>query len=276
MKKIITLLTILAISTATQARCNWSGYWMKKVNQQQNVFTFQTNIHKDTCVDYQWIIYDYQLKRNDTMPDWRGFTQIQFNTKGKYRVTLKATDKCDGCDTTFKYEVDITIFGKVDVLWKVGAHHCKYYIFELTNLNDTCAEYYYTIYKGEYFDTMSQSRWENITDSSIYNGYDFPENDLVYYNLSSQRSVIHEFQDSGRHLVVGYWLNRCTGIDTFVMRKIEVCTNRSTSGITKIIRPEPKLIGIYDMMGRRVYAIRKNEVLIYIYDDGSRKKIVQE
>jgi len=276
MKRIITLLAVMSAVITAQAHCDWSGYWMKKVNQQQNVFTFQTNVHRDTCVDYQWIVYDYQLKRNDTMPDWRGFTQIQFNTKGKYRVSLKVTDECDNCDTTFNYEVNITIFGKIDVLWRIGVHQCRSYTFELTDMGDTCVEYYYTIYKGEYFDTMSQSHWESLTDSAIYSDYDFADTDLVYYNLTSQRTVSHQFQDSGRHFLVGYWWNKCTGIDTFVMRKIEVCTNRSTSGIINVLKPEPKLIGIYDMLGRRVYAIRKNEVLIYIYDDGSRKKIVQE
>ena len=60
------------------------------------------------------------------------------------------------------------------------------------------------------------------------------------------------------------------------MRKIDVCNAGSSLGITRISKSEPKLIGIYDMMGRRVYAIRKNEILIYIYDDGTRKKVFQE
>ena len=34
------------------------------------------------------------------------------------------------------------------------------------------------------------------------------------------------------------------------------------------------LTTIYDMMGRRVYNIRKDEILIYLYDDGSTKKIL--
>jgi hypothetical protein len=60
------------------------------------------------------------------------------------------------------------------------------------------------------------------------------------------------------------------------MRKIGVCPKLNSTGITKITKEERKLIGIYDMMGRRVYAIRKNEILIYIYDDGTRIKVIQE
>ncbi len=275
MKKILTLLLLMATTIVVKAQCNWSGYWMKKVNQQQNVYTFQTNIDWNSCVDYWWIVYDHQLKKYDTLQDMRGFTQIRFNSKGKYTMNLKVVDICKKCDTTFNYLIDVTIYGKADVSWKIGAHQCKYCSFEMTEF-DTCVEYYYTIYKSKYFDTMSNSEWKESTDSSIYFGYDFDENDLVFYNTTSIRNPIHEFKDSGRHLVVSYWYNRCTGIDTWVMRKIEVCPKLNSTGITKITRGERKLIGIYDMMGRRVYAIRKNEILIYIYDDGTRIKVIQE
>ena len=275
MKKLLLILTLMVTSLTGNAKCDWSGYWMKKVNQQQNVFTFQTNVKWDNCIDYWWIVYDHQLKRVDTVQDIRGFSQIQFNAKGKYTVNLKVVDDCNKCDTTFKYLVDITVYGKATVDWRVGVHNCKSYNFQMTEF-DTCVEYYYSIYKSDYFDTMSEQRWKDLTDSAIYFGYDFDEKDLVYYNMTSQRTLSHEFKDSGRHFLSVYWYNRCTGIDTWTMRKIDVCNTGSSLGITRISKSEPKLIGIYDMMGRRVYAIRKNEILIYIYDDGTRKKIVQE
>lgn len=275
MKRIITLLALVASVITVQAKCDWSGYWMKKVNQQQNVFTFQTNIDWNNCVDYWWIVYDHQLKRYDTLQDMRGFTQVRFNSKGKYTMNLKVVDICQKCDTTFSYPIDITIYGKATVNWRIGVHNCKAYNFEMTQF-DSCVEYYYSIYKSKYFDTMSDQRWKNLTDSAIYFGYDFDENDLVYYNMTSQRTLNHEFKDSGRHLLSVYWYNRCTGIDTWAMRKIEVCPRGSSLGVTSVSKPEPKLIGIYDMMGRRVYAIRRNEILIYIYDDGTSKKVVQE
>lgn len=275
MKRIITLLSILAIAITAQARCDWSGYWMKKVNQQQNVFTFQTNVKWDNCIDYWWIVYDHQLKRSDTVQDIRGFSQIQFNAKGKYTVNLKVVDDCNKCDTTFQYLVDITIYGKATVDWRIGVHNCRSYNFQMTEF-DTCVEYYYSIYKSEYFDTMSDQTWKDLTDSAIYFGYDFDEKDLVFYNMTSQRTVHHDFIDSGRHFMSVYWYNKCTGIDTWAMRKIEVCPRGNSLGTHRLSLSEPKLIGIYDMLGRRVYAVRKNEVLIYIYDDGSRKKIVQE
>ena len=266
---------VMAVSLSAYSSCDWSGYWMKKVNQQQNVYTFRTNVDWNSCVDYWWIVYDHQLKKYDTLQDMSGFTQVQFNVKGKYTLNLKVVDACKKCDTTFSYLVDMTVYGKAAVNWWVVAQNCKSYTFEMTEF-DTCVEYYYSIYKSKYFDTMSSQQWKNLTDSAIYFGYNFDEKELVYYNMASQRTINHEFSDSGRHLLSAYWYNKCTGIDTWAMRKLEVCTPGGTLRVFGVNRTEPKLIGIYDMMGRRVYAIRRNEILIYIYDDGTRKKVVQE
>ena len=101
MKKLSTLLVLMLVGITAQAKCDWSGYWMKKVNQQQNVYTFATNIDWDSCVDYWWIVYDYQLKRKDTLQDFNGYTQVQFNAKGKYKVVLHVFDQCNKCDTNF-------------------------------------------------------------------------------------------------------------------------------------------------------------------------------
>ena len=46
----------------------------------------------------------------------------------------------------------------------------------------------------------------------------------------------------------------------------------STLSIKTIRKEEPRLIGIYDMLGRPVYNIRENEILIYVYSDGRRVK----
>jgi len=273
MKKLLTILMVLFTTISVNAQCDWSGYWLKKVNQQQNVFTFQTNVDWNNCVDYWWIVYDHQLKKYDTIQDIRGFSQVQFNVKGKYTMNLKVIDICKKCDTTFTYLVDITVYHKATVNWKVGAHNCKSYTFEMTEF-DSCVEYYYSIYKSEYFDTMSEQRWKNLTDSAIYFGYDFDEKDLVYYNMTSQRVVNHEFTDSGRHFLSVYWYNKCSGIDTWAMRKIDVCPKTPTLSTKTIRKEEPKLIGIYDMLGRPVYNIRENEILIYVYSDGRRVKQV--
>ena len=40
--------------------------------------------------------------------------------------------------------------------------------------------------------------------------------------------------------------------------------------------PEPKLVAMYDMMGRPVNYVRENEITIYVYSDGSTKKIIKK
>jgi len=272
MKKLSLILVALFAVISAQAKCDWSGYWLKKVNQQQNVYTFQTNIDPDVCVDYLWIVYDHQLKRYDTVTDIRGFTQVQFNVKGKYTVNLKAIDICQKCDTTFSYLVDMTIYKKADAVWSVGVKNCKYYQFEMTGF-DTCVEYYYSIYKSDLFDSL-YGYWDTAKNlyEWLYKNYDFDEKDLVYYNMTSQQKVTHEFEDSGRHLLIAYWYNRCSLIDTFVMKKLEVCPSFPVLSTKAIRKEEPKLIAIYDMMGRPVHQPRENEVLIYVYSDGTRRK----
>ena len=253
MKKLILMLMVLFTTLNVNAQCDWSGYYMKKVNQQQNVYTFYTNIDWDSCVDYWWIVYDYQLKKKDTLQDFNGYSQVQFNAKGKYKVVLHALDACNKCDTNFVQEIDITIYGKADVGYNVGAHNCRYYTFEMTNMKDTCVEYYYSIYKSDLFDSL-YGYWDTAKDLYVwlYNNYDFDEDDLVYYNMTSQRVVNHEFTDSGRHLLIGYWYNKCSQIDTWVMRKLDVCTSTPTNRLVPITpsargmaRPNPTSCELY-------------------------------
>jgi hypothetical protein len=276
MKKLLLMMMVLFTTLTVNAKCDWSGYWMKKVNQQQNVYTFQTNIDWDSCVDYMWLAYDYQLKKWDTLQDMRGFTQVQFNVKGKYKVGLKVVDRCNKCDTMFYQIIDITIYGsKAKMSYKPSIKDCKSYTFEMNNMQDTCMSYYYEIWDGdEWIDSMTNREWELLTDSAIYFGYGWEDENLEYYSTKSERLLQHEFKDSGRYIVFTYWQNKCTGIDTWAFNKVTVCPTVNTSNVVNLVKPTPKVVAIYDMMGRRVYAIRKDEILIYIYDDGTRSKTV--
>jgi hypothetical protein len=279
MKKLLIMMMVLFTTLNVNAKCDWSGYWMKKVNQQQNVYTFQTNIDWDSCVDYWWIVYDYQLKKKDTLQDFNGFTQVQFNAKGKYKVVLHVFDACNKCDTNFIQEVDITIYGKADVGYNVGAHNCHYYTFEMTNMKDTCVEYYYSIYKSDLFDSL-YGYWDTAKDLYLwlYKNYDFDENDLVYYNMTSQRVVNHEFVDSGRHLLIGYWYNKCSQIDTWVMRKLDVCTRSNTTSVKTITKEDLRnvtVVGYYDLLGRHVDYMEPNKIYIVLYSDGRRLKVMR-
>lgn len=50
--------------------------------------------------------------------------------------------------------------------------------------------------------------------------------------------------------------------------------HKTTTGLENLIKQEPKLVAIYDMLGRPVSTPNKNEIYIYFYDDKSRRKVV--
>ena len=49
-----------------------------------------------------------------------------------------------------------------------------------------------------------------------------------------------------------------------------------TSSTVVLARPEPKLIGMYDMLGRPVNVARENEITVYLYSDGSTRKMIKK
>jgi hypothetical protein len=63
--------------------------------------------------------------------------------------------------------------------------------------------------------------------------------------------------------------------DTFFFTRITVKCNKVT-GVETIIKGEPKLIRMYDMLGRPVYNARENEITIYLYSDGSTHKVIKK
>jgi hypothetical protein len=373
MKKIIMLLMLLVSLASVNAKCDWSSLKLQQLND-RNYYRWYVSgkVLDDTCVDFMFMIYDFQTKKTDTLNDNRGLVDVRFNTKGKYKMYLKVWNKCKKCDTALYREVNIVQFpgAKVTITPSVNPLSCKKYKFELSyikgfSVKDTCMEYYLMFYSGPWMDKMSQGKWDSLTDYQIGMEYDFPDDDFLGY--TDTRIVDYTFKNSGRVLMIAQWYNKCVGQDTFMFRKLDVCgtttkpkcdwsklgfgydkplpckfyrfelgsidtcisyttyiysykdgrwidtfrtrtftktfddtgkyklyvvaknkcggcdtaysnfvtvTCNPTSGVNEVIKSKPKLIGIYDMMGRPVYHIRENEVLIYQYNDGTTKKVL--
>ena len=140
---------------------------------------------------------------------------------------------------------------------------------------DTCWQWYSYMWNGPLLDSISESNWNNMTDEQLYMYYDFNDSDLVHYAgpTSSARKIEYKFPHEGHYLVASQWYNKCLDQDTFFFTRITV--NCNTSQVKEIIKNEPKIIGMFDMMGRPIYVARENEITIYLYDDGSTKKIVK-
>jgi hypothetical protein len=280
MKKLLFMLMVLFTTLNVNAKCDWSSLKLKQWNE-RNYYKWQVSgqVLDDTCVDYTFMVYDFQTKKTDTVYDIRGIVEVQFNVKGKYKLYLKVRNRCNKCDTALYREVNIVQFPSAGLGWVVNTINCKKYKFEMNyikgmSVKDTCMDYYMVFYKGPWMDTMSQKEWDALTDYQIGMEYDFPDDDFLGYTQT--RLAEFTFKDSGRVLMYAQWWNKCLRQDTFMFRRLDVCKSGPTSNVVNLTRPEPKLIGVYDMMGRPVYYIRKNEIMIYRYDDGTTKKVISE
>jgi len=281
-KMLLALVLLLTAQAQAQTKCDWSDYYMVKSYQSQNYFQFKTNLHfTDTCVYYTWTVYDFQLKRVDTIQEIaNGAIGVQFNAKGKYKVGLKAVNKCKKpwCDTFFYQYIDITVYGKkASLSYKVSDTSCKAYTFEMNNMKDSCMNYYYEIWDAtDYAKDLTDEQWSKYSDSAIYFGYDWDGENLKYYSKVSERVLKFTFPDSGRYIVYTYWENKCSKIDTWAFNKITVCSKRQqTTSVTKLKPTDIKVIGVYDMLGRPVQYMEENQIYIYYYNNGQRRKVMR-
>lgn len=277
MKKLFSLLMLLVSLATVQARCDWSSLKLQQWNE-RNYYKWYVSgrVLDDTCVDYMFTVYDFQTKKTDTLNSFRGIVEVQFNVKGRYKLSLKLRNRCEKCDTVLYREVNIIKFTGAKVGIIPSTTDCKQYKFEMSYidgypLKDTCMEYYLMFYGGPWMDSMTQGEWDSLTDYKIGMEYDFPEEDFLGYTQT--RVTDFTFTDTGRVLMIAQWWNKCISQDTFMFRKLDICKSKPTSSTLVLTKHEPKVIGIYDMLGRPVNNIRKEEILIYQYSDGSVKKI---
>ena len=272
------MLLMLLVSLATaNAKCDWSSLKLQQWNE-RNYYKWYLSgkALDDTCVDYMFMVYDDQTKKIDTVNSFRGIVEVQFNKKGRYRLYVKVWNRCEKCDTGMVRPIEIVQFPGAGLGYHSMSQNCRQYMFEMSYikgypLKDTCMEYYLVFYKGPWMDTMSQKEWDALTDYQIGMEYDFPDADFLGYTQT--RIADFTFKDTGRVLMIAQWWNKCLKQDTFMFRRLDVCKSTPTSNTIVLNRPEPKLIGMYDMLGRPVNVARENEITIYLYSDGTKRKV---
>jgi hypothetical protein len=281
MKKVITLLMLLvSLATANAKGCDWSSLKLQQSSQRNYYKWFVSGkVLDDTCVDYMFMFYDFQTKKTDTIESFRGVCEVQFNVKGKYKMYLKVWNRCKKCDTTLYREVNIIQFPGASVSSVVKTVDCKKYTFEMSyikgySVKDTCMSYYLMFYSGPWMAKMSQGKWDSLSDYQIGMEYDFPEADFLGYNET--RTSNFTFKDTGRVLVIAQWWNKCVSQDTFMFRKLDVCKRSNVSSVKNIIKNEDlKVIGYYDMIGRKVDYMEVDVPYIIIYSNGKRQKVMR-
>jgi len=248
MKKIISLLMLLvSLASANAKGCDWSTLKLQQWNN-RNVYKWYVSGRAldDTCVDWMFMIYDFQTKKTDTVWDNKGICEVQFNKKGKYKMYLKVWNRCKKCDTALYREVNIIYFPK-----------CTFTYGMRSTKGTTCAD----SMVGE----MSLGPWTK--GDTCWQWWNY------IYN-SKELNIEYKFPRDGKYLVVTQWYNKCLSQDTFFFTRITVKCNK-TSNVNMIFKDEIKVIEMYDMLGRPVYNVRENEVTIYLYSDGSTRKVIK-
>ena len=239
------MLMVLLSAITANAKCDWSSLKLQQWNERNDYKWYVSGqVLDDTCVDYMFTVYDFQTKKTDTIQDIRGIVEVQFNVKGKYKLILKVSNRCEkNCETTLYRPVEIITFPSAGLGWTSDTISCKKYKFEMNYIKnrpakDTCMEYYLMFYKGPWMDTMSQKEWDNLTDYQIGMEYDFPDDDFLGYTTT--RLAEFTFKDSGRVLMVAQWWNKCIRQDTFMFRRLDVCKTETS----KVKVPTPLTSGI--------------------------------
>jgi hypothetical protein len=290
MKKIIMLLMLLVSLATANAKCTWGSV---KIDQRGSnnyyLWLLKGDVFKDTCVKYDYNLIDLSngkespyLMKQGTEP------YVYFRCKGKYRFNLKLTNKCTGCDTIIYSDVlTYGYFTQCQFSYQLGSTYdpkCKDSVSgEMTRLvpkTNWCYKYQMDLYLGDNkLNSLSDSQWVYGTDSMIREWIS-RNGQRLYSKLDSTddaRFINHKFTKPGRYMLACWWMNWCFNIDTIVYRRftIDPCVTLKTEDPTTTTQ-EPKIIGVYDMLGRPVKHIRKEEIMILLYDDGSTKKVIQQ
>jgi hypothetical protein len=246
MKKLLFILMVLFTTLNVNAKCDWSSLKLQQWNE-RNVYKWYVSgkVLDDTCVDYMFMVYDFQTKKTDTVYDVRGIVEVQFNVKGRYKLYLKVWDRCKKCDTALYRPIEIVQFPGAGLGWVVNSLNCKKYKFEMNyvkgmSVKDTCMDYYMVFYKGPWMDTMSQKEWDNLTDYQIGMEYEFPDADFLGYTQT--RLADFTFKDSGRVLMYAQWWNKCLRQDTFMFRRLDVCKRTNSSEVKEVVKLEPMIV----------------------------------
>jgi hypothetical protein len=286
MKKVIALLMLLVSLATANAKCDWSNVRLAQQNvRNQYRFTLDGINLDDTCIDYMYIVYTVKNGQIDTMSSFKGVVDIIFNDKGKYRVYLKIWNHCEKCDTALVREVNIAYFNQCKYPYTLSSttNTCNDSItaemsWGTSYKYDTCWGYYQYIYRGWELDSLSQHDWDSMSDQQLMNYYNFSDNDLLKIQgpEKSARVLKYKFQfKDTRYLVIAQWFNKCTGQDTFMFRRItiEKCNPTSVKTITK--NEDLKIIGYYDMIGRKVEYMEIDKPYIIIYSNGKHQKVIR-
>jgi hypothetical protein len=220
-----------------------------------------------------FMVYDFQNKKTDTVPDKGGIVEVSFNRPGEYKLYVKLWDKCKKCDTAIYRSVKITS-------WKPTANvksikkTCDSMWFEMPAMNtkDTCWTNYFYVYGGKELDDLTEKEWLTMSDYDLYMYYSFDDKDLL--TNPEQRLLKYKFPKDGKYLVIGQYYNKCLNQDTVIFTRHTINCNTA-----RVIQPNvaaSTVVATYDILGRPITEIKEGQVYIEVLNNGSRRKIIKK
>jgi hypothetical protein len=116
-----------------------------------------------------------------------------------------------------------------------------------------------------------------MSNDQLYMYYDFNDSDLIWQKGpgNDARRVALKFPHDGHYLIATQWYNKCLDQDTFFFTRVtvETCV---TSGVKNIVSDKDvKIIGYYDMIGRKVEYMEVDKPYVIIYSNGKRQKVIR-
>lgn len=274
MKKLLVVLMALFTVLTASAKCDFSKVRVQQWNQGVYYKWYTSGWEVDSCKSMTYLLFDYQTQKVDTLNSFRGIVEIAFNAPGTYKLYIKLSDRCNKCDTAMYRIVEIQRWYP-KAMYSEKFITCDSLVGEMGMMGgakDTCYSYYYTIYHGNELDELTQNDWDSMSDWDLIDYYSFAIDD-IHYSSSDSRIIRYKFPHEGRFLMVTQYYNKCNNQDTFFLRRYTIDCN--STGITTLTKQEPKLIGMFDILGRPVTYIRENELVIYLYSDGTYKKVIK-
>lgn len=236
MKNYILVLLALVSLTATKSEakgCDWSGVKVSQNVQWRSYYKYYAQgLESDSCTEFFWM-FTYRNGKGQLVTDTfdynKNITEFEINLKGEFKLRLHAVNKCKGCDTTWSFYLVQATFPNAN--WGYGMKDCKRHIFEankITNQDEKCVQVYWYVY-------------DNVGNE---------------IHVDSGYRVDYTFPWEGKFEVYCQWWNKCLKQDTFWGRDFDIYCDSTTMSTTQFNKPEAKLIGIYDVLGRPVEAIR--------------------
>lgn len=89
--------------------------------------------------------------------------------------------------------------------------------------------------------------------------------------------VFTRTMDTGLYIFKASFHNKCTNKDTFIYKeRVHITCDSLTTGVKNIVKNEDvRVIGYYDMIGRKIDYMELDTPYIVIYSNGKRQKIVR-